>query len=97
MVKTMKNPEDKMVKILLSSGTVVHLYSPPEAMAELFSHPSFIRFKDDANDYVMVSINNIAGFEVLDDRRDSNPTTATELKTDSSEGPVQTLPLPTFD
>jgi len=75
----MKNPDDKLVKILLNNGMAINMYADIAAIEEVMCHPKFVRFKDDGNDNVCISLESIAGFEVLDDRTDSNPATAEEI------------------
>lgn len=65
-----RTPEDKLVKILLNNGGAVHMYADPASIEDIHFDPRFIRFKDDGNDNIYISIESIAGFEVLDDRTD---------------------------
>ncbi len=45
------------------------MYADDVAIAEVSYHPKFVRFKDEGSDSILVSIEDIMGFEVLDDRR----------------------------
>ena len=64
----MRSPQDKLVKILLASGTGIHLYSDPETLNRIESNDNFYKFKDDNSDKIYIAASEIAGFEVLDDR-----------------------------
>lgn len=66
----MRNAEDKLVKILLRDGKAIHMYADLLTRSHVTSQPKFIKFKDDGNDNIYISLDAIAGFEVVDDRTD---------------------------
>lgn len=66
-----RGKDDKLVKMLLTNGTAVHMYADIAAIEEVMCHPKFVRFKDDSNDNICISLEAIAGFEVLDDRTEA--------------------------
>lgn len=69
----MRQTGDKIVKILLSCGTAINLYADIDTIhEEMIQHPKFIRFKDDTNDHIFISIEAISGFEVLNENLDTS-------------------------
>lgn len=64
----MKNPNDKLVKLLLRSGQVVHLYAEETAIYGLKNDYNFKAFRDDGNT-IYVNDRDISAFEVLDERK----------------------------
>lgn len=69
----MKKQDHSIVKILLTSGTGIHMYADPGVIDSLKKDYKFLRFSDDFNDNIYLSMEHVAGFEVLDDRKDTAP------------------------
>lgn len=66
----MKKEGDKLVKVVLDNNMVFHLYASEATIHKVFSQEKFYRFADDSNDDLLISIDAIVGFEVLDDRKE---------------------------
>lgn len=66
--KYMKNENDKTIRLLFKSGQNICLHASDESIVELASHPKFVHMYDDSND-VMVSIEDISAFEIMDNRK----------------------------
>ena len=79
---------DKLVKILLENGMAIHMYADQETIEKLRSNPRFVHFKDDGNDNICVAIDAMAGFEVLDERKDIPK----ETEAEAVNAPVPELP-----
>lgn len=79
-----RSSTDKLVKILLGNGMGIHMYADTVAIEAVMSHPKFVKFKDDGNDNICLSIDAIAGFEVLDDRTDAQPSVQTETVSETT-------------
>ena len=75
----MKNDEDKLVKLLLTSGAGICMYASPASIKKVMDDPRFVILKDEGNDNICLSIDSITGFEVLDDRTDAGAVSYTHL------------------
>lgn len=65
----MENKTDHMLKLVLNSGQACIVYSNIESLAELVSHPKFLKMNDTVND-IFISIDNVAAFEILSNRKE---------------------------
>ncbi len=74
-----KQDGDRLVKILLTTGIAVHMYADMTALSKVLSNPKFVRFKDDSNDNVLLSLDHICGFEIMDERRGGGPLNAEQV------------------
>jgi hypothetical protein len=87
----MKQKDEKTLRLLLKTGQNISLYANTDVIAELMSHPKFVPMSDDSN-IVFVSIEDIAGFEILDNRKviplvqpEESPAEIKEVKADATE------------
>jgi len=64
----MKKENDKTVRLLLKSGQNISLYASEDSLVELASHPKFVPMYDDSNS-IMISIEDVSAFEILDNRK----------------------------
>jgi hypothetical protein len=57
------------LKMVMKNGHVIALYADEQTLAEMASHPKFLKMKDNAND-IFVSIEDICAFEILNNRKE---------------------------
>jgi len=65
----MSNQGDHLLKLVLKNGQLIGLYCDDSTLAEVISHPKFIKMNDHVND-VFVSIEDIAAFEIASNRKE---------------------------
>lgn len=68
----MENQTDLVLKIVLKNNTVIALFCDEPTLADLASHPKFLKMRDQAND-IYISIEDISAFEILNNRKDLQP------------------------
>lgn len=68
----MQDKSDLLLKLLLKSGQAIALYSGEATLNELLSHPKFLQMRDEGND-VFISIEEIAAFEITNNRKEQQP------------------------
>lgn len=73
------------LKMVNKTGQIIGAYASEAILAELTSHPKFLKMQDDGND-VFVSIEDIAAFEILDFRKQT-PAPASK-ENDEKSAPV---------
>lgn len=78
--------EKHLIKMIMSTGQVLALYADDGALDELTAHPKFLRMKDEGN-YVYMSIENVAAFEIVSDRKEPpKPVETDETKNQEAQG-----------
>lgn len=65
----MSNQEDHLLKLVLKNGQLIGLYCDDSALAEVMSHPKFIKMNDKVND-IFISIEDVAAFEIASNRKE---------------------------
>lgn len=65
----MSNQGDHLLKLVLKNGQLIGLYCDDSTLAEVISHPKFIKMNDHVND-IFVSIEDIAAFEIASNRKE---------------------------
>ncbi len=73
----MDNKPELLLKLVLRTGQVINLISNSDTVGEILDHPKFLRMRDNAND-IFVSIEDIAAFEILNNRKPEPTETKTE-------------------
>ena len=65
----MTSQPEHLLKIVLKNGQLIGVYSDEGTLAELVSHPKFLKMNDHVND-IFVSIEDITAFEIASNRKE---------------------------
>ncbi len=77
----MENQTDLVLKIVLKNNSCIALFCDEPTLADLASHPKFLKMRDHSND-IYVSIEDVMAFEILNNRKDLQEANAVQQPTE---------------